>query len=52
MSATAVAEIRIKGERKPHVTLCGDCGQPIHRTELLCEDCRVSILTNDTEEVG
>jgi predicted amidophosphoribosyltransferase len=50
MSATAVAEIRIKGERKPHVTLCGDCGQPIRRTELLCEECRVSILVEDVNE--
>lgn len=49
MSATAVAEIRFKGARRPRVNLCGSCGDPIQSTELLCEDCRVSILVEDTE---
>lgn len=47
MSATA--EARIKGDRKPRYNLCGDCGQAIGASELLCEDCRVSILVQDTE---
>jgi hypothetical protein len=49
MSA-ATAEVRIKGDRKPRYNLCGDCGQVVSETELLCEDCRVSILIQDTEE--
>jgi hypothetical protein len=48
MSA-AIAEARIKGDRKPRYNLCGDCGQAIGASELLCEDCRVSILVQDTE---
>ena len=48
MSA-AMAEARIKGVRKPRYNLCGDCGQAIDASELLCEDCRVSILVQDTE---
>ena len=47
MSATA--EARIRGDRKPRYNICGDCGCPIAETELLCEDCRVSILVQDTE---
>jgi len=47
MSATA--EARIKGDRRPRYNICGDCGRPIAATELLCEDCRVSILVQDTE---
>ena len=48
MSATA--EARIKGDRRPRITLCGDCGQIVSETELLCADCRQSILIQDTEE--
>jgi hypothetical protein len=48
MSA-AMAEARIKGDRKPRYNLCGDCGQAIGASELLCENCRVSILVQDTE---
>ena len=48
MSA-AIAEARIKGDRKPRYNLCGDCGQAIGASELLCENCRVSILVQDTE---
>jgi len=40
MSATAVAEARIKGDRKPRINLCGCCGQSIGATELLCNNCR------------
>ena len=47
MSATA--EARIRGDRKPRINLCGDCGGSIAETGLLCEDCRVSILVQDTE---
>ena len=47
MSATA--EARIRGDRKPRYNICGDCGCSIAETELLCEDCRVSILVQDTE---
>jgi hypothetical protein len=47
MSATA--EARIKGDRKPRYNLCGSCGQAIGASELLCEDCRVSILVQDAE---
>ena len=49
MSA-AMAEARIKGDRKPRYNLCGDCGVRVSDTELLCEDCRISILIQDTEE--
>jgi hypothetical protein len=48
MSA-AMAEARIKGDRKPRINLCGDCGCPLPATELLCTDCRQSILIQDTE---
>ena len=50
MSATA--EARIKGDRKTaDYNLCGDCGQIGSETsEFLCEDCRQSILMQDTEE--
>jgi hypothetical protein len=48
MSA-AIAEARIKGDRKPRYNLCGSCGQAIGASELLCENCRVSILVQDTE---
>lgn len=50
MSASAVMERQIKGDRKPRVNLCGDCGCCIPQNELLCEDCRVSILVEDTED--
>jgi hypothetical protein len=46
----AMAEARIKGDRKPRYNLCGDCGQVVAETELLCADCRQSILIQDTEE--
>jgi len=49
MSA-AIAEARIRGDRKPRYNLCGDCGQVVSETELLCADCRQSILIQDTEE--
>jgi hypothetical protein len=49
MSA-ALAEARIKGDRKPRINLCGDCGCPLPATELLCSECRQSILIQDTEE--
>ena len=49
MSA-AIAEARIKGDRKPRYNLCGDCGCRLPATELLCADCRQSILIQDTEE--
>jgi hypothetical protein len=52
MSATAVMERQIKGDRKPRVNLCGDCGIVIAFTQLLCEDCRVSILMEDTVNEG
>ena len=45
-----MAEARIKGDRKPRVNLCGDCGCMIGATELLCSECRQSILVQDTEE--
>jgi hypothetical protein len=50
MSASAVMERQIKGDRKPRINLCGDCGQTIGASELLCEECRVSILVEDTED--
>jgi hypothetical protein len=46
----SVAEVRIIGERKPRVNLCGDCGDSIAATELLCEDCRKGILWQDAGE--
>jgi hypothetical protein len=46
----AVMERQIKGDRKPRINLCGDCGCSIAANELLCEECRVSILTEDAEE--
>ena len=49
MSA-AIAEARIKGDRKPRYNLCGDCGQVVSETDLLCSECRQSILIQDTEE--
>jgi hypothetical protein len=49
MSA-AIAEARIKGDRKPRYNLCGDCGVCVSDTELLCPECRQSILIQDTEE--
>ena len=45
-----MTEARIKGDRKPRVNLCGDCGCILPATELLCADCRQSILVQDTEE--
>lgn len=48
---SAVMERQIKGDRKPRVNLCGDCGIAIGANELLCEDCRISILVEDTEDV-
>lgn len=36
----ASVEEKIRGERKPRFTLCGDCGCVVSSTELLCEDCR------------
>ena len=44
-------ERQIKGDRKPRVNLCGDCGIAIGANEHLCEDCRISILVEDTEDV-
>ena len=29
-----------KSEPKQRINLCGDCGQPVGETELLCEECR------------
>ena len=49
MSA-AMTEARIKGDRKPRINLCGGCGCPLPATELLCRECRQSILIQDTEE--
>jgi hypothetical protein len=49
MSA-AMAEARIKGDRKPRYNLCGDCGQVVSETDLLCTECRQLILIQDTEE--
>ena len=46
----AMAEARIKGDRKPRYNLCGDCGCCVSDTELLCTECRQSILIQDTEE--
>ena len=46
----AVMELQIKGDRKPRVNLCGDCGIVVGANELLCEECRVSILVEDTDE--
>jgi hypothetical protein len=48
--SSAIAEARIKGDRKPRYNLCGDCGQGVSETELLCTECRQSILIQDTEE--
>ena len=48
---SAVMERQIRGDRKPRVNLCGDCGIAIGANELLCEACRVSILVEDTEDV-
>ena len=47
---SAMAEARIKGDRKPRYNLCGDCGRVVAETELLCTECRQSILIQDTEE--
>jgi hypothetical protein len=38
--AKEARETRIKADRKPRVNLCGDCGDEISETELLCESCR------------
>jgi hypothetical protein len=50
MSTTAVMERQIKGDRKPRINLCGDCGCCIPQNELLCSECRVSILAEDTND--
>lgn len=47
--SSAVMERQIKGDRKPQVNLCGDCGIAIGANELLCSECRISILVEDTE---
>ena len=39
MSSYGVREARINQERKPRVSLCGDCGVEVSETELLCEVC-------------
>ena len=49
--SSAVMERQIRGDRKPRVNLCGDCGIAVGANELLCEECRVSILVEDTEDV-
>jgi hypothetical protein len=40
MSGYGSKEARINQERRVRVNLCGDCGQEISETELLCETCR------------
>ena len=49
--SSAVMERQIRGDRKPRVNICGDCGIVIGANELLCSDCRISILVEDTEDV-
>ena len=39
MSSYGVREARINQERKPRVSLCGDCGVEVSETELLCDEC-------------
>ena len=41
-SVQEAREPRIKADRRPRVNLCGECGDEIDETELLCEDCRRS----------
>ena len=52
----AVMERQIRGDRKPRVNLCGDCGIVVGANELLCEECRISILVEisgtDTDLCG
>jgi hypothetical protein len=50
MSSVGVAEQRIKGDRKPRVNLCGDCGCCIPATELLCSECREGLRGKSMEE--
>lgn len=39
MSGYSVTEKRVKTERKPKGTTCGDCGEPVTNGRLLCDDC-------------
>lgn len=39
MSGYSVQERKIGKERKPAGNTCGDCGEPVERGKLLCDDC-------------
>jgi hypothetical protein len=39
MSGYSVQERKIGKERKPAASTCGDCGEPVERGRLLCDDC-------------
>jgi hypothetical protein len=43
MSHTMKYEPSLKGERKPRVNYCGDCGEECD--SLLCDDCAVSVTS-------
>jgi predicted amidophosphoribosyltransferase len=38
--AKEIRETKIKADRRPRISLCGDCGDEISETELLCAECR------------
>jgi hypothetical protein len=42
VGAKEARETKIKGDRRPRVNTCGDCGDEIDDTSLLCDDCRRS----------
>jgi len=39
MSGYSVNERKLGKERKPMTSTCGDCGEPVVKGKLLCEEC-------------
>jgi hypothetical protein len=51
MSGYGVKEARINREQKVRVNLCGSCGEGLDQNELLCLDCRGTVVGSTESEV-
>ncbi len=49
MSGYGMAEAKMKGDRKPHVNICGGCGDPCDG--LVCLECRGAFLVTSAPSV-
>ena len=50
MSGYSVNERKIGKQQKPVTPTCGDCGEPVERGRLLCDDCLTDIATEGSQK--